>query len=855
MSPIYELICSNGILSPKHTEELKTKRGFTDATIKRNRFFSGGQYLLFLEKELSDTYKQEELIESGVFTIPKKSKIAQFSTQLLDDRIIIPYLDKEGKCFYIRPHKLGLTGAGIELYQDFNIIHTAEDDKRSGSLIITEGEFKACAAVQMGANCIAVPGISSFTGEHYPRLIEFLSNNQIKQIIIIFDNENKSDPTLKSYKSDVNDRFDTAYYAYVLAKMLNKDGFTTAIGTLPDPWRIDGKADIDGALAHGKTAADLEGVCRRALNPKEYFESLDDEAKEVIKRKEERRYFRTHIRVDFGKYVAKRFNGKKEWDEVISNFTLNIISTHKTAEGNIRELCFVQQGKKGKSFFAISPEDMAGNDGFSTFCFRHGNYIWKGRKEDLYLIWEYEFLNDNSRYIIEPDCIGWLPEDKIWMFGNVAFVDGKELRPDEQGIFWTDKCGYKPSPLGVSSGKNVISEGVPYLTLTKADIVSLRAKLSESIGEFEASVCLGWCFSVFMMEEVFKHYGCFPFLFVTGRRRSGKSTVAEWMMNLFGLENSGKQGGDTTSVAIQRYMSYYSSLPFFVDEYRNDLKVTQKNGLFRNAYNRQSAGKGVKADYGIREAKVRGTLILAGEETPADNALLTRCVVVQVSEVRRRINNFDWFTKNRQKMSTFAYHILSNRANYLEKYMPRLLSDKEEIARMVNDDRMAINMAVVSAGVWSLFGDDKAFAKQFIADIRTVKVDQESENVVSQFFADVKAMAVDPKHRLRDLWDMSDGKIYLYFHAIYNVWASDYQSRHRETPFKSDAIKGYLKDEPGFVEMRARHRMKSGNNRCVVFNFEDSPDFIKDLFDLEDVPADAGTVPSKSSMREQRKDL
>lgn len=486
-----------------------------------------------------------------------------------------------------------------------------------------------------------------------------------------------------------------------------------------------------------------------------------------------------------------------------------------------------------------------GNDSFSTFCARHGNFIWKGRKEDLYSIWEYEFLNDSGRHIMEPDCIGWLPEEKIWTFGNVAFVPEGELRPDDHGIFWTEKCGFKPVPLGVSSGKNVISEGIPYLSLTKCDFEALQGKLGESIGDFEAAVCLGWSFSVLFMEEVFKNYGCFPFLFITGRRRSGKSTVAEWIMNLFGLENSGKQAGDTTSVAVQRYMSYYSSLPLFMDEYRNDQKVTNKNGLFRNAYNRQSAGKGMKADFGIREAKVRGTLIIAGEETPNDNALLTRCVTVQVSELSRKVNNFDWFNKNRNRMSSFTYEILANRKTYLEKYIARLNKDKAEITNLLNDDRMGINMAVVSAGAWTLLGENKAFAKAFVMDITAAKATQESENAVAVFFADVQALSFDRSLKLQDYWDVSDGKIYLYFHGLYNIWARDYQGRNRETPFKADAIRNYLRDEAGFLNTSYPHRLKGGLCKCVVFSEGSAPDFIKELVTVDsgnNEPAVTGAV-------------
>lgn len=793
--------------------------------------------MLALEAELAERFKKEDLIAAGIFLPDKKGGGAHLDPILLDDRIVIPYLDKDGVATLLRPHKLGLKNVPVQIYQPYNVSRE--------TLIITEGEFKAAAAWQLGASCIAVPGVASYSGAHYPELIKFLNEFKIKAICIVFDNEVKDDPKFKNYKPDVMDRYDTQYYAFIMAKALNKDGFTTTIGTLPDSWMFQGKIDLDGALAAGKTIADIDAVCKRSVNPKEYYDNLEAEAKEVIRKKEAKRYFRTHIRVDFGKYVAKRFNGKREWDEEISNFTLKVVATHQTAEGIIRELRITNEFGRSHSFFAIRPEDMMGNDSFSTFCARHGNFIWKGRKEDLYSIWEYEFLNDSGRHIMEPDCIGWLPEEKIWTFGNVAFVPEGELRPDDHGIFWTEKCGFKPVPLGVSSGKNVISEGIPYLSLTKCDFEALQGKLGESIGDFEAAVCLGWSFSVLFMEEVFKNYGCFPFLFITGRRRSGKSTVAEWIMNLFGLENSGKQAGDTTSVAVQRYMSYYSSLPLFMDEYRNDQKVTNKNGLFRNAYNRQSAGKGMKADFGIREAKVRGTLIIAGEETPNDNALLTRCVTVQVSELSRKVNNFDWFNKNRNRMSSFTYEILANRKTYLEKYIARLNKDKAEITNLLNDDRMGINMAVVSAGAWTLLGENKAFAKAFVMDITAAKATQESENAVAVFFADVQALSFDRSLKLQDYWDVSDGKIYLYFHGLYNIWARDYQGRNRETPFKADAIRNYLRDEAGFLNTSYPHRLKGGLCKCVVFSEGSAPDFIKELVTVDsgnNEPAVTGAV-------------
>ena len=42
----------------------------------------------------------------------------------------------------------------------------------------------------------------------------------------------------------------------------------------------------------------------------------------------------------------------------------------------------------------------------------------------------------DMRFIVEHDHIGWLDDEKMWLFGNVAVKDdGSELRPDEMGYF------------------------------------------------------------------------------------------------------------------------------------------------------------------------------------------------------------------------------------------------------------------------------------------------------------------------------------------------------------------------------------------------------------------------------------
>jgi len=821
MHTVYEFIVSHGKLTEQHNQELKLKRGFTDDTITKLRFFSGGKYLLDLEQEII-AFDRESLLSSGVCI--DSGKGITLSPMLLEDRVIIPYLNEAGKSYLIRPHKLGLRNIPIEIY--------CPDWKLGADIIMTEGEFKAAAAMQLGILAIAIPGIGSFSKDHFQRLIKFLSDAKVRNICIIFDNEAKDDPRMPNYKDNPADRHDTEFYAYFMAKQLDSEGFRTQVGTLPDSWRVKGKADIDGALAQGKTRDDLSMVVVSSKPAKQYVEELPREAQTVIRRKMSLKYFRSHIRREFGKYVATRRRGKTEWDEEIANFTMKIIATHQTSEGIIREIQFTNEFGDTSSCFAIGPEDMGGAEGFTTFCFRHGNFIWRGTKEDLSNIWEGLFLEDDGRHIVEPDHVGWVESEGLWIFGNVAVdKDGKEMRPDKNHIFWMEKKGIKPVALGVTSGKTQISEGIPYISLTPCDIAEVRKRLSDTIGEIEAIKCLGWASAIPYLEDIFDAYGCYPFLFITGRTGSGKSTIAEWITCLFGIEDAGKSLSQTTVVAIQRSLGYYSSLPVFLDEFRNTSDIAFKTGFLRNVYNRQSSGKGIKSNFGIREAKVRGTLIIAGEETPNDNAILNRSILIEIIKKSRITNHYDWFQRNKIKFSHHILEIIKKKPTDRALFMRVLAEAKDYLTAHAGvDDRTAVNHAVLCAGHAITFGEkDLKFADMIIAEAKKTNIEYQKDNIIHTFIKDLQVLV--HSGILKDkYWLLEDGKIYLYFEGLYNLWAADARKRGID-PFKAASVRGYFKEEEGFLEMSIKKRIDGFPRNCVVFNSETCGENIRDLIE------------------------
>jgi DNA primase len=811
---IYAHLVENSPLLEVHEKELQERRGFTKETISKYRFFSAGDYMLSVEKILLETFTQESLHDCGVFC---KGSI---SSQLVQDNIIIPYFDSEG-VFYLRPHKFGLEGQGVEIFQPLNL----EDNPRE--IILTEGEFKSIAAQQLGFKTIAVPGTSSFSREHFPRLLELLSKHKVKKIYVVFDNEIKSDPNLPKYKENPLDRYDTQFYSYLMAKKLNHEGYDTRVCWLPDSWRVDGKIDLDGAVAMGKTYGDILQVLRSGKPHDVYLRECDDECKTILLKKNAKNRLKSHVYKNFNKYYAVRQGKNFEYSEEISNFTLKIVATHHTPEGIIRELQFINEfGEKSKSL-NITADQMPSSDRFSTFCLSHGNFIWRGNRQDLNAIWESEFLTADGRVIIESDHIGWVDEKKAWLFSDVMIMeDGKELRPgDRSGVFWIGDEGLRPLPLVVTHGRNQVADGIPALSMREWDVQEFLTRLKSAIGKNEAYLCIGWVTAVLFLEEIFDEYGCFPFLFITGKRGSGKTTVAEWLMNFFGLENSGKIATDTTANAIQRYMAYYSSLPVWVDEYRNTRSVQIKDGFFRNCYNRQSAGKGIKSNFGAREGKIRGTLMFSGEEKPRDNALSSRCIEVYINQSHRTDNPRKWMKENRGRFSNYVYQVLKRKSGLVERFMDALKAELQEFEKRFADHRTCLKYAIISAAVNVVLGvTDCDFGDWIENEISESMQENEESHILAEFLDEIEYMSVDNPNMMKRyvLYDAVDRKIYVYYKSLYILW-QEHRRRIGADVFDRNAIMKYMKEHESFLEGNRRHWFPeplAKRVRCMVFNYE-----------------------------------
>lgn len=806
---IYSSLVRVAALTDAHRQELRSRRGFTDATIDRLAFRSGGEYMAGAIEQLREQYADEDLEEAGILVDVNGTLV--YNQQLLEDRVLIPYLDEKNEVYHLRPHKLGFKDIPLQAYCRLLLSSSA-----SSEIVLTEGEFKAAALYQCGIPAMAIPGISSFGDRYFDRLVELCRLFDVKKITVVFDNEVKDNPELPNFKKKPEDRFDTDFWAYMMAYRLGREGFVTRVGRLPDDWRQDGKIDFDGALAQGRTSDDILKVISQAQTPAEFRESLTEDAKRVVNRKITKHFTKSPIRREFNKYVITNNKGDNSWETTISNFVIDIKSSFFTPDGVIRNVQFVNEYGERSDIFPLTPTDMAGLNEFKKFCFGKGNYVFEGTSSDLLNVWKFEFLRDMGELIYMPDCIGYQEDEHLWLFGNMAIKRGKVYRPDNDGIIWIDNKGYKPQSLQISSRGEAMEDAIPALKEKPVDLSQLADRLKQTIGGYEAYIGMGWAIATIFSKDIFQKYKCMPILFPHGKRESGKSTFMRWIMSFFGVEIDGVGIAETTQNYIARALSYYSSLGCWFDEYRNEYKVIQKDGFFRSAYNRQMSGKGTATAFQAKGFSVRAAVAISGEELPKDNGLFTRLVPLQISSYRRDRTWFDWLQKHCSSFSYFTYYLLLNYDKLLPRVMKTIAELKEALLEKDITDRTAENWAICAGAFWAVVLQDEAFIHWVEETCQDIKRTGENEHMLNQFLTDLGILFSNGELDKRFI-GIRNNVLYLWFAGVYGSWAKYYRNKTGREPFDEQSIRKYIQEEP-YCKPDERYYFSDGRKRAVAID-------------------------------------
>lgn len=823
----------NDFLSSLHLTEddrntLQKKRGFHDLNIEKFSLKSCGLYI----KQVINRFKEQDLVKNKIM-----DSNGNVNPQLLRNNILIPYKDRSGLVEKIRPHKLGFKSDPVMVFSDFHF-----DRIESDTLVLTEGEFKAIAGFQYGLNIVAIPGIGTFCKNLFPDLLSFISNSKIKNIIIMFDREIKDNPEFENYKPDWKDRYYTEIYSYVMAKKLEESGFVTKIGEFPKEWMSKGKADFDSVLASGVSKSDLLTCMAGSIDADTYLKviqsRLDPYHWEFVSKKIKHIGRKRNLIRWANKYFLPQEDDDTEIDKPISNFTIDILATYydQATDQLKREIQFTNEfGEKSKPKI-IDPSQMTSLNAFKNFCYSNGNFMYYGNESMLLHIWENEFASDEGVMIQECDHIGKVEipdsKDDVWIFKNIMFYNDTEVQPDDNGIFWHNNKGFKIKSLDGSSEASAISIcQIPEVKTAELSLEDIKDNMVAISGN-HAKMILGWAaFSV--LKPYLKEFNdVTPYPFLYGEKQTGKTTMCQVVMGLFGLPDFGTTFTDITKVAITRLMSYYSYIPLWIDEFSNDSKIQGYEPHLKSVYNKMPVIKGRREAFGVSSYPIRSGLIMSGETIPTMDAVKQRCVLLAMRINQSSSKNLKWLQRHKKDLSYFLYYVVKNRIQLAKKadhHIKKYYSAMEQLEN-VTDIRIPKHFSLFAGCFRSVFENQDAEFNTYLLSMIDKQAGFTSRDEVFQFFEDLFVLHADGQIN-KDYVKVEriNGKYcgVVWYGGTYDKWKERY-GKVKEIHAK-DSLKEVILSRDYVLSMQ-RIRINGAQKQCLIINLEEAPPTIKDFF-------------------------
>lgn len=713
---VYDDLIARLTLLPHHREALRTTRGFTDDMIDTYQLRSCGPHAAAAVAELRSLHDDARLKETKILV--DVNGVLKINRQLTEDHILIPYTNRDGVVEKVRPHKLGFKDDPVAVFR------TRKSFDPGHVCVIAESEFKAIAAEALGYPAIGIPGISAMGGEHFDKLIDALKNMSFSEYVICFDNEVKDNPEFSNYKARWKDRYDTIIWAYTMASKIYSAGFLARVATLPAEWMVDGKIDIDGALAQGKSPTQFAAVISGAQSPKIYIKKVQIPEKHwwYFHKRIKTKLFTTPIFIQDRCYWMNTSKGPVK----LTNFTMRIKHTFTDAIYNPHEpsrerLLVVTDcyGIESRPAF-IAPGATSSRISLQRWLQGQGEYLMYGKDDTVSFLWDYVYNADESDVIYRVREMGYVPALDMWIFKNAVYHKGVEYLPDEDGIFHVGDSCY-------AVGQTALNDvEAPVLPMTGEfnlqEFLRLFYATIDLVNPGMGAAMFGWVLANMFSYHIIQQYKIFPLLFFYGNKTGGKTTVMRWLHSFLGTGKMNYNLKASSQVGVTRALQRYHHVPIVADDWRNTLEFKHYITYFLGVYERQQGLKGTLRPGEIVATTVNGNLAILGEEMIMDGGVLSRCLMFYMpqQELRKEnyINEIDRLVAAAGK---YTRDILINYDTYVGQVMNNIKWARDDLEKLVGvnaNSRALLNYSIIIGAYRTFLGDNQDMINYIVAQFK-----------------------------------------------------------------------------------------------------------------------------------------
>lgn len=541
--------------------------------------------------------------------------------------------------------------------------------------------------------------------------------------------------------------------------------------------------------------------------------------------------------IEYGFYEHKyRYWVRRQGDrfDPISNFTMRVL--YLIVGANPKRIVEIKNvyGKAATLDFAI--EDMISLEKFKARVESVGNYLFEGKASDLARI--KSKLYNNEKPSIEIARLGQY-KNKFWAFANGIF-DGQAFLPiDDRGMVDCHGDHYYIPVFGATKAEDDedLRNYRKFLyrdsSITFAEWAELFCNVYGENGKIGIAFFL---FSIFS-DLIFDKTKAAPMLFLFGQRGSGKGTMANSLLTLFGTPQDPLMlGGASTVVGFMRKLGQFSNAIVWLDEYKNDIGEKKIESL-KNIWDRVGYERGVKdSSNRTQSTPVTSSAIISGQEIPnVEPALFSRTILCEFRAMQRSAEEVERFNRLRRMEETgitnATLEVLALR-DQVEQHFWKHFQEVASVLRAGFAEADVIERQVINYGILiAVCKCVESHLKMPFNHIQLLKISEQyiirqremmsTANEVQQFF-EMCAFLLN-SGLIRDGKDLHiyQGLVKIRTVVIIPLYR-EYSRRQGTKPLDRGTLMNYMANSPAYCEKESKmssHRFPDLQNptSCQVF--------------------------------------
>lgn len=408
--------------------------------------------------------------------------------------------------------------------------------------------------------------------------------------------------------------------------------------------------------------------------------------------------------IEYGFYEHKnRYWVRRQGDrfEPVSNFTLQVL--YLIVGANPKRIVEITNVYKKKTSLDMSIEDLISLDKFKARVESSGNYIFEGRPADLTRI--KTKLYNLERPSIEIGRLGQ-HKNKFFTFANGLYYGETFLPIDDRGMVDCDTEHYYIPVFGSTKADDDedLRNYRKFLHRPSAVTFAQWAKLFVDVYGENGMIGIGFFFFSLFSDIIFDKTKAAPMLFLFGQRGSGKGTMANSLLTLYGFPQDPLMlGGASTVVGFMRKLGQFNNAMVWLDEYKNDIGEKKIESL-KNIWDRVGYERGVKdSSNRTQSTPVTSSAIISGQEIPnVEPALFSRTILCEFRAMQRGADEIERFNLLRKMEETgitnATLEVLCHR-DRLAEHFHREFTEIAGALRSAFSDQDVIERQVVNYGI------------------------------------------------------------------------------------------------------------------------------------------------------------